>query len=167
MAARDKVIIRTTMDGHVMVTNPAPQMFDPESRVRKTLGIEFKDDDAILDYILNHDLPEEPTQGRIADRSEIPADRTFRSAWEDKGVAIDVNMPKAREIHRNRLRDMRAPKLAQLDVDYQRADERGDAAEKQSIAQRKQALRDVTADPAIDAAATPEELKAVLPAALR
>jgi hypothetical protein len=97
---------------------------------------------------------------------ELPADRYFRSAWKDVGK-IEVDMPKARDIHRDRLREMRAPKLAALDIEYQRADEAGDAERKRAIAAQKQALRDVTADPAIDAAQTPDELKAVVPVILK
>ena len=46
------------------------------------------------------------------------------------------------------------------------ADEAGDVAAKAVIAVKKRALRDVTDDPAIAAATTPEALKAVVPAAL-
>jgi hypothetical protein len=102
---------------------------------------------------------------RIA-AADIPPDRTFRGAWKDGGAAVDVDMPKARDIHRDRMRQAREPKLAALDIEYQRADEKGDAAAKADIAARKQALRDVTADPAIEAAQTPDELKAVWPAVL-
>jgi len=98
----------------------------------------------------------------------IPADRTFRDAWCDATPAaqVDIDMVRAREIHRNHLRALRAPKMAALDIDYQRADETGDVARKRDVAQRKQAMRDATDDPAIEAAQTPEELKAVIPAAL-
>ncbi len=95
-------------------------------------------------------------------------DRYFRNAWKDGGGRKpDVDMPKAREIHRNKLRAMREPILVALDTEYLRADEAGDNQEKRRIAERKQALRDLTDDPAIDSATTPEELKAVLPDALR
>jgi len=94
-------------------------------------------------------------------------DRTFRNAWKANGGRIEVDMPKAREIHRDRLRRLRAPLLEELDVEYMRADERGDQEEKQAIRLRKTALRDVTADPAIEAAQTPDELKAVIPEAVR
>ena len=104
---------------------------------------------------------------RRIERSDIPADRYFRGAWKDDGKAIAIDMPKARDIHRERMREARAPKLAALDVEYQRADERGDTAAKQTVVARKQVLRDVTADPAIEAAKTPDELRAVWPAALR
>lgn len=90
-------------------------------------------------------------------------DRAFRNAWVLTGKDVTVDMPKARELHRDRLRVLRAPKLAELDMQYLRADETKDETEKARIATEKQALRDVTADPAIEAATTPEELKAVIP----
>lgn len=93
-------------------------------------------------------------------------DRTFRGAWRANGKRIDVDMPKAREIQRERLRRMRAPLLEELDVDYMKAGELGNDAAQGLITTKKQALRDVTADPAIEAAQTPEELKAVVPGAL-
>jgi hypothetical protein len=79
---------------------------------------------------------------------------------------ITINMSKAREIHRDRLRRMRVPKLAALDVASIRAMETNDTARLAEIAKQKQTLRDVTADPRIDAAATPEALSAVIPNSL-
>jgi len=74
---------------------------------------------------------------------------------------ITVDMNKAREIKRDQLRAERKPILEALDVAYMRAQEAGDTAKQDAIAADKQALRDATADPAIDAATTPDELKAV------
>lgn len=79
---------------------------------------------------------------------------------------INVNMDKAREIKKEMIRAERAPKLAELDVAFMRAVEAGDADLQASIAAQKEALRNATADPAITAAKTPDELKAVVPAAL-
>lgn len=79
---------------------------------------------------------------------------------------ITIDMPKARNIHADVLRQERNALLEAADIAYMQADESNDALRKVSIAQHKQALRDVTADPAIAAATTPEELKAVRPAAL-
>jgi hypothetical protein len=100
-------------------------------------------------------------------------DRTFRNAWRvalppiaDR-FHIYIDMPQAREIHRENLRAIRAPLLEQADIDYMRADESNDLLEKRRIAQVKQALRDVTDDPRIEAAQTPEELKAVIPDVLK
>ena len=78
---------------------------------------------------------------------------------------IKVNMDKAREIKKDMIRAERAPKLAALDVAYMKALEQGHVTT--TIAAEKQALRDATDDPAITAAATPEELKAVVPVALQ
>ena len=78
---------------------------------------------------------------------------------------ITVNMEKARDIHRQRLREARAPLFNALDVAFQRAMETG--ADTAEIVAKKQALRDVTADPAIDAAQTTDELKAVWPEILK
>jgi len=78
-------------------------------------------------------------------------------------MGIFTDMTKAREIKRDQLRAERKPLLEQLDVEFMRAVEAGDAEKQALIAERKQQLRDVTADPAIDAATTPDELKAVRP----
>ena len=79
---------------------------------------------------------------------------------------ITVNMSKAREIKKDLIRLERDPKLAELDVEFMKAVEQGDTALQAQISAKKQALRDATDDPAIQTASTPEELKAVVPAAL-
>ena len=76
---------------------------------------------------------------------------------------ITVNMTKAREIKKDQIRADRKPMLEALDVAFMRAVELGDNAQQASIAAEKQTLRDATNDPAIAAAETPEELKAVNP----
>lgn len=101
---------------------------------------------------------------REVDASEVPTDRAFRNAW---GHDLKVDMPKARELHREAMRAVRAKRMTALDVDYMRADEAGDVTTKTAIAAKKQALRDVTADPGIDKAKTPEQLKKVWPDVLR
>lgn len=103
-----------------------------------------------------------PVSWRRMDVAEVPTDRTFRNAWHDPdGKRIAVHMGRARELHRAHLRELRAPLLAELDVAYQRADEAGDTAAKATIAERKRALRDITAHPDIEKAKTPDELNAV------
>lgn len=98
---------------------------------------------------------------REASSLTVPTDRTFRSAWQFSGNAIEVDMVKARDIHRENLRRERAPRLLALDVAVIRADEEGDALAKADAVARKRALRDVTSDERIEAAQTPEELKAL------
>jgi hypothetical protein len=125
------------------------------------------DRDAALQYILTTLVPlqnPDAINPRIED-VEFPADRDFRDAWKRTPGKIEVDMPKARGVHRDRLRRMRAPLLAKADVDFMLALERGQSTA--AVVARKQALRDVTADPRIEAAQTPEELKAVVPDALK
>lgn len=90
--------------------------------------------------------------------NSIPADRTFRGAWTASGSSVSVDMGKARDIHRNRMREARAPKLTALDIEQLRG---------RDVEAAKQVLRDVTSDPAIDSASTPEALKAVWPDVLK
>jgi len=99
--------------------------------------------------------------GDVRDASSItvPTDRTFRGAWQFNGDAVEIDMVAARDIHRDNLRAERKPLLEALDVAYMRALE--DDTGTVDITAEKQALRDVTADPRIDAAATPDELKAL------
>jgi hypothetical protein len=74
-------------------------------------------------------------------------------------VSITIDMAIARNIHRDRIRTARTAALTALDVAYVRAQEQG--ADTTTIVAQKQELRDAPADPAIDAATTPAELKAV------
>ena len=93
---------------------------------------------------------------RIVSDDEIPSDRTFRNAWKDED-GIKVDMPKAVEITKDRLRNERAPLLTALDVQYQRAQESGlDTA---AIIIEKQRLRDITE--LADKATTLDELKEI------
>jgi hypothetical protein len=73
-------------------------------------------------------------------------------------------MSAAKDIWRNKIRSAREPEFAKLDADFMKALETG--ASTSTIVSQKQALRDAPADPAIQAATTPEELKNVQPAGL-
>ena len=73
-------------------------------------------------------------------------------------MGFGVNMAKAREIHKNKIRDARAPKLAELDIEFQKALET--SADTSAIVAKKQALRDAPADSGIASASTTDELKA-------
>lgn len=57
---------------------------------------------------------------------------------------IKVNIQKAQEITKERLRTERAPVLAALDVEYMRATEAADGVKQSNIAAEKQRLRDIT-----------------------
>lgn len=113
---------------------------------------------ATLEEIAARDVPPDTTW-HIVDSANIPEDRYFRDAWKQEDGAISVDMNKAVDVHKNFLREQRAPLMEALDVKYMRADETGNGASKTSIAARKQALRDITSHSEISSATTLEELK--------
>ena len=89
----------------------------------------------------------------------VPADRTFRGAWQFNGAAVEIDMAAAKEIHKDNLRQERKPRLEALDVAYMKALEAGTGTAE--IAAQKETLRNITDDARIAAATTPEELKAL------
>ncbi len=95
------------------------------------------------------------------------ADRTYRNAWRDRSGRIEVDMPAAREIHRERMRIARAAKLQELDGEWMRATGQGKKEEAEAVEAKRQTLRDALADPAIEAAETPEALRAIWPQELQ
>ena len=70
---------------------------------------------------------------------------------------ITIDIPKAKEIRKEQLRQVRKPLLEAQDVAYMRAQEAGE--DTSSIVQKKQRLRDITN--AVDSCTTVEELKAI------
>ena len=78
-------------------------------------------------------------------------------------MTVTVDMTKAKEIWRNRIREARTDQFKSLDEQYMRADEIGDTDAKAAVVAKKNILRDAPNDPAIDAATTTEELKKVWP----
>ena len=73
-------------------------------------------------------------------------------------MGFGVNMTKAREIHKNNIRNARKPLLESLDIEFQKAQET--SASTTDIVAKKQALRDAPADSAITSAADTDALKA-------
>lgn len=147
-------IVYTDAQGNTCIVHP----------VINTLGEAEGFTEAEAEFRAFSKLPYAAISPRFINADQIPTDRTFRNAWK---ADLSVDMGKARDIYRDRLRWLRKPFLEALDIEYQRADETKDEARKAEIVAKKNILRDVTNDPAIEAAATPEELKAVLPDVLK
>lgn len=100
----------------------------------------------------------------VMDRSQLPNnDNDYFDAWtyDLNSASVIVDMPMARNIHRNQLRSKRTILFEALDVKYMRALERNDTLALGEIAGEKQKLRDVTADPRIEAAQSAAELRAL------
>lgn len=111
------------------------------------------------------DFPE-GTVFSFIDKPDIPTTRFFRDCWafpfEKENYAIEsiyVDMDKARLQVQEMIRMEREPALQKLDIEYMRASEAKDESKMETVAALKQVLRDLPADPRIEAAQTPEELE--------
>lgn len=123
--------------------------------------------DGIVTQSSAHGWDGTPVSWRLVYDWELPLDRSFRAAWEDTTGGVGVNMPKARVIHLDRIREAREPLLAELDAQYVRALEADDKRAIADVASKKQALRDLPQTLDLESAKTPDELKAIWPEALK
>jgi len=99
-----------------------------------------------------------PSTSIIVQESELPQeDNDFFNAWELANGVVTVNLDKAKELTRSRLRAQREPLLAAQDVLFQRAQETG--GDTAAIVAEKQRLRDVTG--LVDACTTTAQLRAL------
>jgi len=90
----------------------------------------------------------------------VPSDRHFRDAWSLSGTVISEDLAKAKEIFKDKIREVRKPLLEAEDVAYMKALEADDADAKAASVAAKNALRDAPAAAAIDAATDIASLKA-------
>ena len=127
-------IIYTNSDGTVSIINPTGDVNDAIKDVPSGLSYEIVED------------------------SVIPTDRTFRNAWKQNNKTIETDIAKAREIHKNNIRNARTPKFAELDIEFQKALETSSSTT--DIVSKKQALRDAPADSSIASVDTEAKLKA-------
>ena len=94
-----------------------------------------------IEAVLDKDVPK-GKGARIVDQNSLPRDNDFYDAWEMDDTTVTVNLAKAKEITKNRLRMERAPLLVAQDVAFQRALESG--ADTTAIVAEKNRLRDIT-----------------------
>lgn len=90
-------------------------------------------------------------------------DRDYRNALEDVVGVLGHNMVKARELHRAVLRHYNGDQLLTLDREWLDKTADGKKAEADAVQATRQALKDFVNNPAIDAATTLAELKAIVP----
>ena len=129
------VIIYTNDNGGVSVCVPTGELSLEETKAKDT-----------------------PEHSIIIDDSFLPqADNDFFDAWELANGAVTVNIDKAKEITKRRLRAEREPLLAAQDVAFQRALEAGTSTAE--IVAEKNRLRDITQ--LADACTTTAELRAL------
>ena len=95
-----------------------------------------------------------------ASTATVPSDRHFRGAWSLSGKVISEDMTKAKEIFKDKIREVRQPLLDAEDVVYMKALEADDASAKTASVAKKKARRDAPAAKAITDADTIAKLKA-------
>jgi hypothetical protein len=106
-----------------------------------------------IQFVKAKDTPEHSI---IIEDSELPhADNDFFDAWELRDGAVSVNLTKAKELTKTRLRTERAPLLAVQDVLFQRAQESN--ADTTAIVTEKIRLRNITS--LADACTTTAQLR--------
>jgi hypothetical protein len=99
-----------------------------------------------------------PSTSIIVQDSELPqADNDFFNAWELANGVVTVNLAKAKELTKARLRVQREPLLAAQDVLFQRAQESG--GDTTAIVAEKNRLRDITG--LVDLCTTTAQLRAL------
>lgn len=95
-----------------------------------------------IDAVLEKDVPKD-RDARIVEKDILPyQDSDFFDAWEMTNETVSVNISKAKEITKNRLRAEREPLMAAQDVAFQRALENN--SDTSSIVAEKNRLRDIT-----------------------
>jgi len=100
--------------------------------------------------------------GVIAASPASVPDRHFRNAWvfDNDKVAITEDINAAKDIFKDKIREVRGPLLTAEDVVYMKALEEDDASAKTASVAKKKKLRDAPAASAITNADTIDKLKA-------
>lgn len=109
-----------------------------------------------IEAVMSKDVPA-GRGARIVNLADLPRDNDFYDAWEMDATSVTVNLDKAKEITKKRLRVERAPLLEAQDILFQRALESGENTT--AIVAEKQRLRDITG--LVDAVTTLEGLRAI------
>jgi len=98
----------------------------------------------------------------------FPQNRYFNDAWalsedENHNQIVVIDVEKAKEVWKRRMREARSPIMTKLDAEYFRALETANTTAATEIATKKQLLRDATKLPELLNATTVEEIEAVWP----
>jgi hypothetical protein len=95
-----------------------------------------------IQAVMEKDVPKD-RGARIVNIVDLPNQyNDFYDAWEMDATSVTVNLAKAKEITKKRLRMERAPLLSAQDVAFQRALEAG--SDTTAIVAEKNRLRDIT-----------------------
>jgi hypothetical protein len=107
-----------------------------------------------------HIVDKDGTKIEVTGSTTVPTDRHFRDAWSVTGTVISEDLATAKEIFKDKIREVRTPLLAAEDVVYMKALEADNASAKTASVAKKVALRNAPASSAITGATTIAVLKA-------
>lgn len=173
-------LITFTKDGNVAVCLPAPnaRLVTTENgpvALEKSGAIKrlppddipwAETEDEFVARIRAKDIPDDATNVTIVEDTDLPS-RKFRNAWKQNAEGKPtVDMPKARDLHMDKIRVVRNEELQKEDINFQRALEADDASVKTAVATKKQTLRDLPATFDLSGASTDDELDALWPSEL-
>ena len=113
-----------------------------------------------IEEVAAKDVPEGVAY-EIVEDDAIPSDRYFRNAWVANGAAVEVDLDQAKSIGHDIRRQQRAEEFKPYDEVIMKQIPGVDAT---AAEEARQEIRDKYAavQDAIDAAATPEDIKAAL-----
>lgn len=157
-------VMYTRPDGGVSIVTPAAGYVAETLAAAEKLGVAITEEQLVViatAKALSH--ADTGVNAVLIDEATLPTDRAFRDAWRQTGRAVEINMPAARDISRDRIRVEREPILADLDALVSRALASEAATKLDDLAAaeaKRQTARDATADPRLEAATTPDDLKA-------
>jgi hypothetical protein len=132
-----------TLDGAVRCIQILSDVHPVEYVIQKTIFEAQRGDDLTTHF--DPDIHHSDISVRECEFDDMPT-RVFRDAWEEgasDGPAVQVNMPRARGIHMDRIRLVRNEELAKEDINVLKAIEVGDTAAQSTVATKKQTLRDI------------------------
>lgn len=151
-----KTIIYSKPSGMVVEVVPALNVNDPP---------EFTEDDAVSRALTKLDL-RAATNVAIVERSTLPADRTFRSAWRWDGVEMTIDLTVAREKQARRIVQAIETELSKLKTKELVARALGNATTAAQAVARRQALDATDVAAPLISAADADAIKAVWPTGL-
>tara|TARA_R110001599_G_scaffold288935_1_gene491915 strand:+ start:6392 stop:6874 length:483 start_codon:yes stop_codon:yes gene_type:complete len=151
----NKKIFYTNDKDKVVQVHPSPEYIS-----------QFDSEDEAIEAIIAKDIPaDKQSSAIIIDKSQVP-DRKFRDSWKQESSSVVEDMTKARAIHMDRIRVYRNAELAKEDINYQIAFEQDNNSKKNSVASKKQMLRDIPSTFNLSGATNGTELDALWPSEL-
>lgn len=102
------------------------------------------------------------SESKIYESFQLP-ESEFIDAWT---IDATIDLERAKDVWRNKMRSVRNERLKQLDLEWMRAMELGDTVAATAVAAKKQELRDITKRDELKYAKSLAEVKAFWPAVL-